>query len=376
MNSEFSQELVYDVEIEAEKATFIPINKGQFTLDPANKEAEFEIKRGFGVEKDYKENRRQWTEFPQQQYVANYPLHVDIELASICNLRCPMCYTITEQFKQKVNTKLMDYTLFTKIVDECAAGGVYSIRLSLRGESFLHKRIIDCVRYAKEKGIKEVSTLTNGVRLDEEMFKEIMLAGIDWITISFDGMGETYEKIRHPAKFDRAVEKIRNYQRIKQEMNRVKPVIKVQSVLPAIRDNLQEFYDLFTPITDMVSTNPLIDYLQNDDTSKILYYENFSCPQLYQRLVIGADGLVMMCSNDEENEYVVGDANQQTIYEIWHGSALEKARLSHKLHNGVIDYSICAKCYLPRQTEPELLEIGERQVIVENYINRSQVIGT
>jgi len=203
-----------------------------------------------------------------------------------------------------------------------------------------------------------------------------MLAGIDWITISFDGMGETYEKIRHPAKFDRAVEKIRNYQRIKQEMNRVKPVIKVQSVLPAIRDNLQEFYDLFTPITDMVSTNPLIDYLQNDDTSKILYYENFSCPQLYQRLVIGADGLVMMCSNDEENEYVVGDANQQTIYEIWHGSALEKARLSHKLHNGVIDYSICAKCYLPRQTEPELLEIGERQVIVENYINRSQVIGT
>jgi radical SAM protein with 4Fe4S-binding SPASM domain len=126
----------------------------------------------------------------------------------------------------------------------------------------------------------------------------------------------------------------------------------------------------------MVSTNPLIDYLQNDDTSKILYHENFSCPQLYQRLVIGADGLVMMCSNDEENEYVVGDANKQTIHEIWHGSELEKARLSHKLHNGVNDYSICAKCYLPRATELEFLEIGERQVTVENYINRSQVIGT
>ena len=356
--------------------SYIPINKGQFTLEPPKRAAEFEGKRGFGVEEDYRKNRQQWSEFPRKQYVADYPLHVDIELASVCNLRCPMCYTITEQFKEKVNAKLMDYGLFTKLVDECAAGGVYSIRLSLRGESFLHPRIIDCVRYAKNKGIKEVSTLTNGLRLDEKMFKEMMEAGIDWITISFDGLGETYEKIRRPAKFERAVEKIRNYQKIKKEAGRVKPLIKIQSIFPAIRDHLKEFYDLFAPITDMVSTNPLIDYLQKDEQNKILYHENFSCPQLYQRLVIGADGLVMICSNDEENEEVVGDANRETLREIWHGPKLEKARLSHQLHRGVQDYSICAKCYLPRKTETEILKIGERNVVIENYINRSQVIGT
>ena len=363
-------------EITTEGETYTPINKGQFTLEPPERDAEFERKRGFGVEDDYRENRRQWTEFPKQQYVADYPLHVDIELSSVCNLRCPMCYTITEEFKKKVNARLMDYDLFTKIVDECAAGGVYSIRLSLRGESFLHRRILDCVRYAKQKGIKEVSTLTNGLRLDEEMFKEIMEAGIDWITISFDGLGEVYEQIRRPAKYERAVEKIANYARIKKEAGRVKPVIKVQSVLPAIRDDPKAFYDVFAPITDMVSANPLIDYLQKDDKSMILYEENFSCPQLYQRLVIGADGLVMMCANDEESEQVVGDANKQTIHEIWHGTELQKARLSHKLHRGVEDYSICAKCYLPRKTEQAVLEIGDREVVAENYINRSQVIGT
>lgn len=355
---------------------YIPINKGQFTLEPPERIAEFERKRGFGVEEAYRENRRQWVEFPKKQYVAEYPLHVDIELASVCNLRCPMCYTITEQFKEKVNAKLMDYNLFTKIADECAAGGVYSIRLSLRGESFLHPRFVDCVRYAKQKGIKEVSTLTNGLRLDEKMFKELMEVGIDWITISFDGLGEVYEKIRHPAKYERAVEKIRNYCRIKKESGRSKPVIKIQSILPAIQDNLEAFYDVFAPITDLISTNPLIDYLQKDDKNKILYHENFSCPQLYQRLVIGADGLVMMCSNDEENEEVVGDANRQTIHEIWHGPKLERARFSHKMHEGVRDYSICAKCYLPRKTKPEALKIGEREVVIENYINRSQVIGT
>ena len=356
--------------------SYIPINKGQFTLETPEREALFELYRGSDDPAGYLEYRRQWTAYAKEQHVSDYPLHVDIELASICNLKCPMCYTITPQFKEKVNAKLMDYNLFTKIIDEIGDGKVYSIRLSLRGESFLHKRLLDCVRYAKEHGIKEVSTLTNGVRLDEQMFQQIMEAGIDWITISFDGIGETYEKIRAPAKFDRAVEKITNYQRIKKEAGRVKPVIKVQSILPALADCLKEYYDIFAPITDMVSTNPLIDYLQKDDQAKILYYENFSCPQLYQRLVIGADGLVMMCSNDEENEEPVGNAKLQTIHEIWRGPRLQAARLSQKRHDGTKDYRICAKCYLPRKTEPAVLTVGTRDIKVENYINRSQVIGT
>ena len=356
--------------------TYTPINKGQFTLESPEREAEFEKKRGFGVEEDYQENRRQWTEFPGQQYVADYPLHVDIELSSLCNLRCPMCYTIRKEFKKKVNARLMDYDLFTKVVDECTEGGVYSIRLSFRGESFLHPRIVDCVRYAKQKGIKEVSTLTNGLRLDEEMFGRVMEAGMDWITISFDGLGKTYEQIRRPAKYERAVEKIANYARIKKEAGRVKPVIKVQSIFPAIQDDPKAFYDVFAPITDMVSTNPLIDYLQKDDKDTILYEENFSCPQLYQRLVIGADGQIMMCSNDENNDQVVGDANKQSIHEMWHGDELEKARLSHKLHKGIKDYPVCVKCYLPRKTESAVVKVGDREVIAENYIGRSQMVGT
>ena len=35
------------------------------------------------------------------------------------------------------------------------------------------------------------------------------------LTISFDGLGETYDKIRHPLKFDDAVEKIKNYSEIR-----------------------------------------------------------------------------------------------------------------------------------------------------------------
>lgn len=351
---------------------FIPINKGQFSLETSERVARFEANRGYGVEEEYKENRKLWTEYPKNQQVSDYPLHVDIELASVCNLQCPMCYTISPEFKEKVNAKLMDYELFTKLVDECAAGGVYSIRLSFRGESFLHKRIVDCARYAKQKGIKEVSTLTNGLRLDEEMFREMMETGIDWITISFDGLGETYEQIRRPATYDRAVEKITNYAKIKKEAGRVKPIIKIQSILPAIEQDPQAFYDVFSPITDMVSANPLIDFMQSKrDMPKI---ENFSCPQIYQRLVVGADGLCMMCANDEEGRIIVGDANRQGIHEIWHGTEMTRVREIHRRCAGVSELDACAECYLPLKTYEAEVAVGERTVSAEKYLSGAQKV--
>jgi sulfatase maturation enzyme AslB (radical SAM superfamily) len=355
-----------------QNSSYIPINKGQFSLETEERKKHFEQNRGFGVEEAYKENRKLWSQYAESQFVSNYPLHVDIELASVCNLKCPMCYTISPDFKKKVNAKLMDFDLFTKIVDECAEGDVYSIRLSFRGESFLHKRIVDCVRYAKQKGIEEVSTLTNGLRLDEEMFKQMMEAGIDWITISFDGMGETYEEIRRPAKYQRAVDKIANYAKIKQQAGRVKPVIKIQSILPAIENDPQAFYDVFSPITDMVSANPLIDFMQSkSDLPKI---ENFSCPQIYQRLVIGADGLCMMCANDEEGRVIVGDANQQTLHEIWHGEKMNNIRDIHKRCAGSRELTACAECYLPLKTYETNVEVGGRTVLAEKYLSGNQKV--
>jgi len=356
--------------------SYTPINKGQQILEPQERIDEFERRRGAGVEEAYKENRRQWADFPQRRHIADYPLHVDIELASVCNLRCPMCYTITDHFKSKVNATLMDYDLFTKIVDECAAGGVYSIRLSLRGESFLHKRIIDCIRYAKQAGIKEVASLTNAVRLDEEMFQEMMDAGMDWLTISVDGMGETYERIRKPGKFDRLLEKLANFKKMKEDAGKVKPVIKIQSIFPAIADDPEAFYNTFAPICDEVASNPLIDYLRADDENQIHYHEDFACPQLYQRLTIGADGNVMLCANDEIEEYLLGNVKFLTLHEMWHGPKITEARRLHAEHQGHRVIEPCRKCYLPRRTEPHEIELDGRKVVMENYINRTQEIGS
>jgi len=283
-----------------------------------------------------------------------------------------MCYTITDEFKKNVNVTRMDWELYKRIVDEIG-GKVPAIRLSLRGEATLHTKFVDAIRYAKDRGIKEVSTLTHGGKLTLPYFEKIAKAGIDWITISIDGVGATYESIRGPLKFNDLLEKIKAIKRYKDEHGLHRPVIKVQGIWPAVRENPKVYYDTFAPYVDLVAFNPLIDYLGND--THIEYIENFSCPQQYQRLVIGADGLVMKCSNDEENREVIGDVNKESVHAVWHGEKMNRVREMHKQPRGFMQSPVCRKCYLPRKTDDEEAHVGARTFTVKNYVHRIQVVG-
>jgi radical SAM protein with 4Fe4S-binding SPASM domain len=284
-----------------------------------------------------------------------------------------MCYTTTDEFKSDVNRGSMNFDLFKKLIDESVKYNLYSIRLSLRGEAFLNPHIYDMIKYAKEKGIKEVSTLTHGGHVDEDKFKKLIKLGLDWLTISFDGIGEMYEKIRTPLKFNDQVNKIKKFQEIKKQEGVKKPVIKVQTIWPAISKNPKEFYDIFNPITDQIASNPLIDWLFND--TDIEYEENFTCPQLWERMVIGSDGRVMLCANDEIGAHIVGDVNNESIYDIWHGKKMKNAREIHIKHLGVKEINICKNCSLPRKTKKDFTKLDNRTISIDNYINRSQSIG-
>ena len=339
------------------------INKGQFRISSWSERFRFNLRRGQGHLLKYMMNRFRWYYYPRIRYASDFPNHVDIETSSACDMRCPMCYTVTDEFKKIVRPKLMDFELFKKIVDECAENNVYSIRVSLRGEPFLHPKILPMIRYAKEKGIPEVATLTNMLKLTPEHFEELVDVGMDWLTISFDGLGETYERIRKPAKFDEAIEKIKEFKRIKERKNSLKPVIKIQSVWTYIKDDPEAFYDLFSPLVDEVASNPEIDF--SGDTSNIEYIEDFTCPTLWQRLVIGADGRVLMCINDELTKHSVGNANDQSLRQIWNSESLQTVRDIHRRRRGAAELEPCKTCIYPRKTNKTETRVDGR--VLENY---------
>ena len=180
--------------------------------------------------------------------------------------------------------------------------------------------------------------------------------------------------MRKPLKFSDLINKLKAIKEYKEEKKLKRPVIKVQGNWPAITESgVDTYYNTFAPLTDLVAFNPLIDYLSNDKI--IEYLEEFTCPQQYQRLVIGADGLVMKCSNDEENREVIGDIKTETVHQVWHGERMQAVRSMHLKPRGFMESAVCRKCYLPRKTEDEDARVDERTFTVRNYVHRIQLIG-
>ena len=88
----------------------------------------------------------------------------------------------------------MDMDLYRKIVDE-AKEFIFDINLNHRGESLLHPEIVEAIKYAKQN--KMFTRLhTNASLLTEDLAENIIAAGLDRISFSFDGYTkETYEKM-------------------------------------------------------------------------------------------------------------------------------------------------------------------------------------
>ena len=349
------------------------IEEDQIFLTGLSDHLKFHYLRGKGHLLSYLWNRFQWYNYPKWQKVSRFPLHIDVEISSVCNMKCPMCYTTTDIFKEKVDRGLMAFDLFKKIIDESAKYKLFSIRLSLRGEAFLNPHFIAMLKYAKDKGINEVSTLTNGLQLNEEIFEQLVDFGLDWLTISVDGWGEKYESIRKPAKFKETYQKIKNYAQIKKNKRSLKPVIKVQSIWPAIQEKPEYFYNTFKPYVEEVASNPLIDFLRED--KNIQYIENFTCAYLWQRMSIGADGNVLMCQCDDMEEKILGNVKEDSIYDLWHGVELNRIRDIHVQHKGHIILEPCKHCAYSRRKEvKEEVDLDNRKITVKKYTGRTNII--
>lgn len=68
------------------------------------------------------------------------PLNIDLEIASICNLRCPMCFIPDPSFEDFISQKsedgkplrrIMSTEMAFKIIDEAAKIGVPALKIQL-----------------------------------------------------------------------------------------------------------------------------------------------------------------------------------------------------------------------------------------------------
>lgn len=312
----------------------VKVNVDQFALDTKWRKWMWDCRKRRPL--TFFMNRVQWYLYPNLKHVSGFPVHVDFETSSICNLKCPMCY---RPHRADKNDGVMDFGLYKDAVDECARHGLYSIRLSWRGEPTLNPHIVEMVAYAKEAGIKEVSFITNGVKLEGALAEGLVRAGLDYFSVSIDGVHSKYEEIRRPAKFMETVERLRNMRKLRDSIGGGYPRIRINSIWSAIKDNPKEYFDVFSPIVDYITINP--DYDHSLKSTEI--DPRHVCQYLYQRLTVMWDGSVPLCICDKSKEVLLGRLGEDSLHSMWHGETMRDMRM-RQLNGQIKTIAPCTKC--------------------------------
>ncbi|MDP8297814.1 MAG: radical SAM/SPASM domain-containing protein [Candidatus Orphnella occulta] len=272
----------------------------------------------------YQDYRRFWAEYPRKFFLRDFPLHLDIESTSACNLKCTFCDKLPVLKSNQLG--FLDFALYKKIIDEAEKYKLYGVKLSYRGEPLLHKNIAEMISYAKNKGVLDVYFNTNGMLLTESMSSKLIDAGLNRISISIEGTDPVaFEKERIGAKFDVILNNIKALRALKKRKGVDYPKIRIQT-LAFINSDVPGYINFWGQYCDEVAA---VDYKDGNKREKGIIAD-WACPQLWQRMTIECDGTVLPCNNDDVRFLSPGNAAKKSIYSCWHSPKIKEARKKHK----------------------------------------------
>ncbi len=301
----------------------------------------------------YKEYRKKWSLWPKSLEVGDFPLFIDLEVTSTCNLRCPFCATTFRG--RKIKKGFISFKTVRRIIDQGAEKGLFGIKFNIRGESLLHPQIHDFVRYAKKKGLIDVYFNTNAMLLTEGVSRRLIDAGLDRISVSVEGFTEeVYQKHRVGANFNTLLANLQNMQRLKRMLDVEHPRVRIQSVLiDDLKPIINDYRDFWSRRADEVA---LLDYKEMKTKKRGIKYP-WVCPQIWQRMGVFWDGTILPCNHDDDALLSLGNIRSTSIKDAWLSEKMCKIRDLHK-QGDAHKLSACDGCYL---RDSEILKLREKK---------------
>lgn len=254
----------------------------------------------------------------EEQYrrLRYFPNQVLLETSSYCQLKCTMC---ARQFDPRDWGRMED-ALARKIIDEVIEGAPW-VRMwfCYFGEPLVSKKLglYERIRYAKDKGLKRAAINTNGNLLDDECIEKLLWAGLDEIYIGIDAITkETYEqKVRIGGNFDTVMRNVHNI--VKKAGNRIQVSVQF-AVLDVNEHELEDFKSYWMQYPVQIYVRPKmtwINYLK--DEIKTDFSKRHACAWIFDSINVNENGKVPYCINDWEGKHYHGDANNESLFNIW-----------------------------------------------------------
>ena len=280
----------------------------------------------------------------------DFPNRITVELTNQCNVSCTFCP------RQSVDMKIgfMSMELYKKIIDEASDHLPVKLVIFFRGESLLHPEFIECVKYAKDKGIGPIQYATNAFELTNDMADKLLETGIDFISFSLDTLDpEIYRKSRLCGNLDISRDNV-IYLSKKYDEKRKKglqvPTLQVSTVeIEEYMPEQGQFIEFWKKYVDIVRV-----YYEHDDNGKFRNVEvqrlleeevpeRKPCRKLFTDLLVYWDGQLALCNYDWRGGLQGLNLNKMTIEEAWNSKSYEQLREAH--NNGEIaDDIMCQNC--------------------------------
>lgn len=317
---------------------------------------------------DYLENEMKTYSFFQSDVSPSVPYSPQmlyIEPTNACNLKCVFC----ARHKMHRQPQFLSLDQFKFVIDALIKENITTpyITITGNGEPLLNRDIFMMIRYAKEKGFN-VSIISNATLLDADKARNLIDSGVDRCQFSFDSIEKCdYEQIRRNANFEKTLLNILNFLKMNKEGGF--PVyVSISSVLCSLTESQQEKYLAFwksLPVDNVYSS--WLYTLQGDsglydEASKSICGKAYrTCSLPWRVLSVAANGDMKACPQDFNNTYVLGNAFQNSIREIWNGEKMQKLRqalLRAKLDEFTSINHDCAKCNAPYTDKWNSIEEG------------------
>lgn len=282
-------------------------------------------------------------------HVPHFPDRMYIEATNVCNLDCVMCPTGLKLMGRKKG--FIDFDMFKMIMDEMGPH-VPVTTLHIWGEPLLHPKLIEMINYGKQFPIK-IEISTNATLLTEEKARALLDTKLDTIYLCMDGMTkETYEKIRRGGTFEKTMENIERFIRLKSELKgEGKPWVNLQLVeMKPTKEEAELFRQHWTrPGVNQVKIKAFDAWGSQVDEITELKPEvhedipdRFHCPNLWYHAHIYWDGTLVCCDRDFDTKWPL-DNVKDGVMAAWNGPKMKDLRRRH-MCNKLDEVTPCTNC--------------------------------
>jgi wyosine [tRNA(Phe)-imidazoG37] synthetase (radical SAM superfamily) len=287
--------------------------------------------------------RYKFVVYPKIYKVDDYPPCLQVEISSICNFRCVMCYQADKSFSNKSNgyMSMMTFENFKKVIDE-AENNVEAITFASRGEPTLNRHFSEMISYSNDKFLA-LKLNTNASMLNEKLIHNILSTNFQSIVFSIDAADkETYEKIRVNGKFEKIISNLELFTKIrKKHYSKSKHIVKCSGVKINNNQKVEKLSNKLKQYCDVVA---LVQYTPWESS-----YENAEnniespCQELWSRMFVWADSKVNPCDYDYKSYLSKWSINKKSISSIWNSNEYNTYRQLH-LSKSRKNLEPCKRC--------------------------------